>query len=108
MDAERPVAVAAELEPTELLAQSRAVVGIDEHVFLHKVGLDAFRGAERDDLALIDDADRVGLLGLLEVMRRQEDRGAALSPDRREVFPQGSTAWNIEAGGGLIEEQDTG
>src|SRR6185503_4455484 len=83
VDAERPVAVAAELKAPELLAQARAVVGVDEHVFLHEVGLDALGRAERDDLAFVDDADRVGLFGLLEVVRRQEDRGAAVAPDGR-------------------------
>src|SRR3979490_827846 len=92
VNAERTFAVASELEPRELIAQARAIVGVDEHVLLHEVGLDAIRRAERNDLALVDDADRVRLLGLLEVVRREEDRGAALAPDRGQVFPQRSSA----------------
>src|SRR5439155_15530158 len=62
MHAERAAAVTAELEAGELLAQPPAVLRVDEHVLLHQIRLDARRGAERDDLALVDDADRVGLL----------------------------------------------
>src|SRR6266851_4127396 len=61
VDAERPAAVTAQLETRELVAQPPAVLGIDEDVLLHQVGLDALRRTERDDLALVDDADRVGL-----------------------------------------------
>src|SRR6266849_298985 len=108
VDAERPAAVAAQLEAGELAAQPPAVLGIDEDVLLHQVGLDALRGAERDHLALVDDADRVGLLGLLEIVRREEDRGAALAPDRAEVFPQRPAARYVEARGRLVEEEDLG
>src|ERR1700716_541212 len=48
VNAERTVAVAAQLEARELLAQARAVFGVDQHVLLHEIGLDALRCAERD------------------------------------------------------------
>src|SRR5687768_292156 len=98
VDAERSVAVAAQLEAPELLAQARAVFGVDEHVLLHEIGLDALRRAERHHLALVDDADRVGLLRLLEVVRRQEDGRAALPPDRAQVVPKRAATWDIQAG----------
>src|ERR1700704_2060014 len=106
MDAEWPATVAAQLEARKLLPQATTVFGVDEDVLLHEIGLDALRRAERNDLALVDDADRVGLLGLLQVVRREEDRGPALAPDRCQVLPQRSPARHIEAGGRLVEEQD--
>src|SRR6266542_1963204 len=72
--AERAVTVARDLEPRELAPQARAIVAVDQHELLDEVGLDLLRGAERDDFAFVDDADRVRLLRLLEVVRRQEDR----------------------------------
>src|SRR5437667_1100508 len=48
VNAERPAPVAAEFEAGELLAQPPAVLGVDEHVLLHQVGLDAVRSAEGD------------------------------------------------------------
>src|SRR5438309_7716256 len=108
VDAEWPAAVAAKLEAGELLTQPPAVLRVDEHVLLHQIEFDAVRRAEGDDLALVDDADRVGLLGLLEIVRREEDRGAALAPDRGQVFPQRPAARYVEAGGRLVEEEDLG
>src|SRR6266508_724190 len=86
--AERTVTVARDLELRELAPQARAVVAVDEHELLDQVGLDLVRCAERDDLAFVDDADRVGLFRLLEVVRREEDRRAALAAGRAQVFPQ--------------------
>src|SRR5688500_938354 len=37
VDPERSVAIAAQLEAPELLAQARAVFGVDEHVLLHEI-----------------------------------------------------------------------
>src|SRR6266568_2192615 len=51
----------------------------------------------------------VGLVdehGLLEIVRGQEDRGAARPPDRGEVLPEGAPRWDVEAGCRLVEEQD--
>src|SRR6266850_3899826 len=47
VDAEWPAAIAAELEARELLAKPRAVLRVDEHVFLHQVGFDALGRTER-------------------------------------------------------------
>src|SRR4051812_18232799 len=63
-DLERTVSMDRKLQPRELLAQTAAIVGVDQHVFLHEVLLDGERGSIRDDLSLIDDAEVVGLLGL--------------------------------------------
>src|SRR5207247_11018476 len=39
---------------------------------------------------------------------REEGRGAALAPDRGQVFPQCPAARYVEAGGRLVEEEDLG
>src|SRR5439155_15404682 len=75
-------------KPSELLAQSGPVGGIDEHVFLDEVPLDVVGCAERDDLAFVDDADPIGLLGFLEIVRGQEDRRPARAPYLGEVLPE--------------------
>src|SRR5207247_9224038 len=62
--------------------------------------------AERHELAVVDDADAVSLFGLLEIVRGQEDRGAARPPDLGEVLPEGAARWDVEAGCRLVEEQD--
>src|SRR5436190_18971526 len=104
-DLERTLALDRKLEAVELLAQVAAVVGIDEHVLLHEIAFDVERRAVRHDLALVDDADVIRLLGLLEVVRRQEDRRAALPADRREVLPERPPARDVETRGRLVEEQ---
>src|SRR4051812_7976720 len=81
-----------QLEPRELFAQTPSVVGVDEDVLLDQILLDVGRSAVRHDLAPIDDADVIRLLRLLEVVRGEEDRRAALAADRREVFPQRAPA----------------
>ena len=44
--------------------------------------------AEDRDPAVVDDADAVGLLGLVEVVRRQEDGRAVGVADLAQVVPQ--------------------
>jgi hypothetical protein len=52
----------------------------DQQVLLDQVLLDVGRGAEGDDIAAVDDADGVGLLGLLEVVGGEELRWPRSSP----------------------------
>src|SRR3990170_7113997 len=46
VDPERSVAIAAQLEAREILAQPRAVFGVDDHVLPHEIRLDALRRSE--------------------------------------------------------------
>ena len=71
-------------------------------------GPDLRAGAVGDDAALADQHDPVGVLvGLLEVVRGEEHRAAALgvAADRR---PEGAAALDVHAGGGLVEQQQRG
>src|SRR6202158_640680 len=95
-----------QLQPGELVTQTRAIVRVDDHILLDQLRLDLVRRAERNDLALVDDADRVRLLRLFEVVRREEHRRPAFAADHREVFPQRAPARDVETGGRLVEEQD--
>ena len=57
------------------------------------------------DAAVIDDRDAAGeLVGLLEVLRREEDR-RAVAVEVAHLVPQVEPARRIEAGGRLVEEQ---
>src|SRR6266550_1168807 len=105
LDLERCAATRRMAEPGELIAERRAVRRVDEDVLLDEVTLDVVGSPERDDLSFVDDADAVGLLGLLEVVGRQEDRRAAHAPHLAEVLPQRAAGRDIEASGGLVEEQ---
>ena len=68
---------------------------------LHQAGL----VLDQDDLALVDDADAVGhLLGLFDVMRGQDD-GDAFGLQRPHHFPHALAQFDVDAGGGLVEEQ---
>ena len=62
-----------------------------------------------DDAAVVDDADPVReLVGLLEVLRGEEDRHAELVVEPAHLVPHAGPADGIEAGGRLVEEQDLG
>src|SRR6266566_4477048 len=106
LDFERSSAARRKTEPGQLVTKSRTVGRVDKDVFLDEVAFDVVGCTERHDLAFVDDADVVGLFGLLEVMGREEDRRAARAPHFAEVFPQRAAGRDIEAGRGLVEEQD--
>src|SRR6185503_13888616 len=93
-------------ETAKLVAKRRTVGRVDEDVLLDQIALDVVGRAERDDLALVDDADAVGLFRLFEVVRRQEDRRPARPPHLAKVLPQRAAGGDIEPGGRLVEEQD--
>ena len=62
------------------------------------------RGAVGEDAPVLDDRHAVGeLLGLLEVVGRQHDRLAEL-PQRADRVPRRTAGLGVEAGGGLVEE----
>ena len=71
-------------------------------------GLDLGCGAVGHDLALADEDDAVGVLvGLLEVVRREEDgapAGGVLTDGRPEVAPPG----DVHPGGRLVEDEQLG
>ena len=62
----------------------------------------------RDDLPLAQDGDAVGeLLGLVEVVRGQQDRLAERA-QRADHLPGGPARGRVEAGRRLVEEEDLG
>ncbi len=74
------------LHRRQALDHAHGVVGagtVDlEHGLGHVAGLELARGAQRDELAAVDDAQPVAVFGLLHVVRGYEDRDA-LSGQRR-------------------------
>src|SRR5207253_2037528 len=70
-----------------------------------EAGLQLGRGALGDDPAVVDDGDAVGEpVGLLEVLRREEDSGA-VGHEVLDHAPQLAPAAGVEPGGRLVEEQ---
>ena len=68
--------------------------------------LSCCRRVEREDPAVVHDREPVAeLVGLLHVVRGEQDR-LALVVQLAEDLPQGDAALRVEAGGGLVEEQD--
>ena len=77
--------------------------GQDEGAGAHPV-LEVVRGALGDEPAAVDDADLVGqAVGLLQVLRGQKDRGAAVH-QRADDVPHLLARARVQPGGGLIEE----
>src|SRR2546426_1512313 len=98
----------AHAETRELVAQGSSVGRIDIDVVLHEIRLDLIRRPERHDLAVVDDADAVGGLGLLDVVGRKEDGGPGLATNSRQVVPQHPASRDVEPRGGLVQEEHPG
>ena len=59
------------------------------------------------DVPVVDDPDAVGeRVGLLEVLRGQEDGDAVLAREPRHLAPERASALHVEPGGRLVEEED--
>ena len=89
----------------------REVRAVGEHeveVRAADLGLQRRRRALGDDLARGDDAEPVAeLVGLLEVLRREEDR-RALVAQAADLVPQRQARGRVQAGRRLVEEQHLG
>ena len=81
LDLERRTAIRHVAEPRELVAESRTIRRVDEDVVLDEVALYVGGRAERNDATFVDDANAIGVLGLLEVVRGEKDRRAARAAD---------------------------
>jgi hypothetical protein len=77
------------------------------HARATDLGLQLGRRSLGDDLALVDDPDPVREdVGLLEVLRRQEDRHTGLAAHQSHLVPDVRAALRIEARRRLVEEED--
>ena len=95
----RQIASASAIEPC---GELQLDVGVAD------LGLERLRRPLGDDLAAVDDADVVGeLVGLLQVLGGEEDRGA-LVVERPHLLPDRLAADRVEAGGRLVEEEHAG
>ena len=64
-------------------------------------------GALGDDVPVVDDPDPVGeRVGLLEVLRREEDGHALVAGEPGDFGPESASALRVEARRRLVEEED--
>ena len=71
------------------------------------LGLQRGRRALGHDAAVVDDPDAVGEdVGLLQVLRGQEDGHAVLARQPADLAPERGAALDVEAGRRLVEEED--
>src|SRR5262249_5923974 len=65
------------------------------------------RRTQGGDLAVVDDGQPVAQpIGLVHVVRADENREIAFAAQLLEQLPDDATALRIEPGGGLVEEED--
>src|SRR6185436_20005525 len=67
-----------ELELVQAPPQRAAVRRVDVQALLHQLSLDLARRAQRDDAAVVEDADAVGVLSLEQLMCGEADRDLVL------------------------------
>ena len=90
-------------QPLELVGR----LGHDLDGRLADLRLQLRRRALGDDPAVVDDPDAVGEhVGLLEVLRREEDGHALLAREPPDLVPERGAALRVEAGRRLVEEED--
>ena len=71
------------------------------------LGLERRRSALRDDPPVVDDPDAVGEhVGLLEVLRREEDGDALVAGEPRDLLPECGAALDVETRRRLVEKDD--
>ena len=96
-------------EPVEQRGDPRAVVlPLRDRVDARSpdLRLQGGRRALRHDAPVVDDPDPVGEhVGLLEVLRREEDGDAVLARQPRDLVPEGRPRLWIETGRRLVEEE---
>ena len=64
-------------------------------------------GAEGDELGHVDVADAAAAFGFVHVVGGDEE-GDALAGELKEEVPEGAAGDGVNAGGGLVEEDDFG
>jgi len=90
------------------LARSHARLGLDHDGLAGELLLELTRRAFGDDPAPVDDREPVRQhIGLLEVVRSQEDRGAG-SAQPPQLVPQVRAVLRVEPGRWLVQEQNLG
>ena len=96
-------------EPVEQRGDPRAVVlPLRDRVDARPpdLRLEGGRRALRHDAPVVDDPDPVGEhVGLLEVLRREEDGDAVLARQPRDLVPEGRPRLRVETGRRLVEEE---
>ena len=101
--------LALELEAREDLALQNFGRGRANHDHVAAdFGLEFARRRDRDQLALMHDANSIASLGLFHVVRRQHDRDAIVLAQMLEVVPELAARRGIQPGAGLVEQQQLG
>ena len=109
-DAEQPAVIdhRRQAHRDQLAQQGVAIGGVEQHGAIEEATLQVVGRADHRDAPVVDDADALGVLGLIEVVGREEDRGAVGVAGGPQVVPEAAPADRVEAGGRLVEEQHAG
>ena len=107
IDAQQPLLFDKWRSQLTKLGDQRCAIGcVDQEVVLAHLRLELARRALGHDVAVVDDAHTVRLLGLLEVVRGQENGRAAARADVDQILPQIAAADRIQPERRLVQEQD--
>jgi len=90
---------------TQFGDRRRVVRGADLHPVLADAGLERLGRVDRDDLAVVDDRDPAAVLGLVHVVRGEEDGDVLALLQLVDVAPDRRAGLRVQAHGRLVEEQ---
>ena len=82
------------------------IVNFEKHDISANLRFQVERRAEGDELAFVQDGEAIAVLGLFHEMGGDEDGDAFLIAERLEILPEVAARAGVEAGGGLVEQQN--
>ncbi len=89
----------------QLADRGCVVGGLDLHPVLAHAGLERLRRVDGHDLPVVDDGDPVAVLGLVHVVRGQEDGDVFPGLQVVDVLPDRRAGLRVQAHGRLVQEQ---
>src|SRR5436190_5086121 len=105
-DREGAVLFEIQVQLLQLEPQLSAVGGVQLEKLLRGAEPDLARAAHGHDAAVVEDAEPVGLLRLLQVVSGQDDGHPVSLADLAQVGPQAAPAGDVKAPGRFVQEQD--
>jgi len=79
---------------------------VNLHPVLADTGLQGLGRVDRHDLAVVDDRDPVAVLGLVHIVRGEEDRDVLTGLQVVDVLPDRGARLRVQADRRLVQEED--